>query len=115
MIDAIKGLGGLNLTRSLDGPSAIGGGPGAGMGIGSSAQSGATQGPSFADVMANMATDATDALKAAETKSFEGIRGTANTREVVDAMMSAEQSLHTVTAIRDKVVSAYLEIVRMQI
>lgn len=111
MIDAIKGLGGLNLTSPLEGPNAIGGG----MGIGASAQSGATQGPSFADVMANMATDATDALKAAETKSFEGIRGTANTREVVDAMMSAEQSLHTVTAVRDKVVSAYLEIVRMQI
>ena len=51
----------------------------------------------------------------AEGASLDGIRGQANTREVVDAVMNAEQSLQTAIAIRDKVVTAYLEIARMQI
>jgi len=34
---------------------------------------------------------------------------------VVEAVMSAEQSLQTAVAIRDKVVAAYQEIVRMAI
>jgi flagellar hook-basal body complex protein FliE len=38
-----------------------------------------------------------------------------STRDVVDAIMTAEQSLQTATAIRDKMVTAYLEIARMQI
>ena len=35
--------------------------------------------------------------------------------QVVDAVMNAEQSLQTAIAIRDKVVTAYLEIARMPI
>ena len=70
---------------------------------------------SFAQVMGDMASDMTNALKLSETKSFEAIQGKASTREVVDAVMSAEQSLQTAIAIRDKVVTAYLEIARMQI
>ena len=38
-----------------------------------------------------------------------------DTREAVDAVMNAEQSLQAAIAIRDKVVSAYLEISRIQI
>jgi flagellar hook-basal body complex protein FliE len=36
-------------------------------------------------------------------------------RSVVDAVMSAEQSLQAAVAIRDKIVTAYLEISRMAI
>ncbi|MDX3926384.1 MAG: flagellar hook-basal body complex protein FliE [Shinella sp.] len=70
---------------------------------------------SFADVMGDMASDMVNTLKLGEAKSFEGVRGTANTREVVDAVMNAEQTLQTAIAIRDKVVTAYLEVSRMQI
>ncbi|MCF3639577.1 flagellar hook-basal body complex protein FliE [Rhizobium sp. TRM95111] len=70
---------------------------------------------SFAKVMSDMATDAVDTLKLSEVKSFQGIRGEATTREVVDAVMNAEQALQTAIAIRDKVVTAYLEVARMQI
>ena len=59
--------------------------------------------------------DMAGALKLSETKSFEAIQGKAGTREVVDAVMNAEQSLQTAIAIRDKVVTAYLEVARMQI
>ena len=47
--------------------------------------------------------------------SIEALQGKADTREVVDAVMSAEQSLQTAVAIRDKIVTAYLEVSRMAI
>ncbi|WP_075292484.1 flagellar hook-basal body complex protein FliE [Pararhizobium arenae] len=78
-----------------------------------SVASGTTQ--SFASVMSNMASDAVNSLKASEVASIQGIRGEANTREVIDAVMNAEQSLQTAIAIRDKVVTAYLEVARMSI
>jgi flagellar hook-basal body complex protein FliE len=70
---------------------------------------------SFAQMMGDMATEAANSLKLSETKSFEAIQGKATTREVVDAVMNAEQALQTAIAIRDKVVTAYLEVARMQI
>ncbi|HTO32753.1 MAG TPA: flagellar hook-basal body complex protein FliE [Pararhizobium sp.] len=73
------------------------------------------QSQSFADVMGSMASDMVGSLQKSEMASIQGIRGEANTREVVDAVMNAEQSLQTAIAIRDKVVSAYLEIARMPI
>lgn len=75
---------------------------------------GAANGMSFASVMGNMATDAVSSLKGAESMSFAGIKGTATTREVVDSMLQAEQTLQTAIAIRDKVVSAFLEVTKMQ-
>ncbi|MDI6836292.1 flagellar hook-basal body complex protein FliE [Ciceribacter thiooxidans] len=76
---------------------------------------GAATGQSFAGVLGSLASDAVNNLKQAEVTSFEGIKGTANTREVVDAVLAAEQSLQTAIALRDKIVTAYLEITKMQI
>ncbi|MGZ2406348.1 flagellar hook-basal body complex protein FliE [Rhizobium ruizarguesonis] len=75
---------------------------------------GAANGMSFASLMGNMASDAVNSLKGAESMSFAGIKGTATTREVVDSMLQAEQTLQTAIAIRDKVVSAFLEVTKMQ-
>jgi len=80
----------------------------------SSAAAGASSGLSFASVMGNMASDAVSSLKGAGSMSFAGIKGTATTREVVDSMLQAEQTLQTAIAIRDKVVSAFLEVTKMQ-
>ena len=46
-------------------------------------------------------------------KALQG--GDVTTREVVDSVMSAERSLQTAIAIRDKIVTAYLEVSRMAI
>ena len=54
-------------------------------------------------------------LENAEQLSVQGLQGQADTREVVDAVMSAEQALTAAVAIRDKIVSAYMEISRMAI
>ena len=72
-------------------------------------------GDSFANVLGSMATNTINNLKQAEAASFAGIKGTATTREVVDAVLAAEQSLQTALALRDKIVSAYLDITKMQI
>jgi flagellar hook-basal body complex protein FliE len=70
---------------------------------------------SFVDVMKDTASSMINDLKGAEAMSFQGIAGKANTREVVDAVMAADRSLQTAIAIRDKVVSAYLDITKMPI
>lgn len=75
----------------------------------------AATGPTFASVLGGVATDAVESLKKGEAMSFAGIQGKANTREVVDAVMQADQTLKTAVALRDKIVSAYLDIVKMQI
>lgn len=72
-------------------------------------------GQSFGEVLGNMAVQAVNDIKLGEVKSFEGIQGKASTREVVDAVMQAEQALQTAIAFRDRIVSAYLDITKMQI
>lgn len=72
-------------------------------------------GSSFADALGDTALATIGKLQAAEQASFKGMQGGLETREVVDAVMSAEQSLQAAIAIRDKIVSSYLEISRMQI
>jgi flagellar hook-basal body complex protein FliE len=110
MIESIKGVNSLFSTGGLSSVTND---------TSSTASSAAAQGTgtgmSFAQVMGDMATEATNSLRLSETKSFEAIQGKATTREVVDAVMNAEQTLQTAIAIRDKVVTAYLEIARMQI
>ena len=70
---------------------------------------------SFSDFMSSMGTTFTNSLKTAETTSMDGMLGKASTRDVVDAVMTADQTLQTAMAFRDKIVSAYLEIVKMPI
>ncbi|CVI59641.1 MULTISPECIES: flagellar hook-basal body complex protein FliE [Agrobacterium] len=111
MIDGIKQVSSLSLTRGASGISSL-----TESVFGSEQTTPAQQtGASFASVLGNVSIDAMNNLKKAEVASFEGIQGKANTREVVDAMLSAEQSLQTAIALRDKIVSAYLDITKMQI
>jgi flagellar hook-basal body complex protein FliE len=70
---------------------------------------------SFSDMMAHVASNAVDTLKAGEAASIQGLQGKASVQQVVEAVMSAEQTLQTAIAIRDKVVAAYQEISRMAI
>ena len=72
-------------------------------------------GASFQDALKQVAADSVQTLSHAEAMSVQGLTGKAQTREVVDAVMQAEQTLQTAIAIRDKIVTAYLEISRMQI
>lgn len=69
----------------------------------------------FDSVMKQVTSDAIGTLKAGESASISAIQGKESTRKVVEALMSAEQALQTAVAVRDKVVQAYQEVVRMSI
>jgi flagellar hook-basal body complex protein FliE len=75
----------------------------------------ADAGSSFAAMLTRAAGDAIGTLQQAEQVSVQALQGEADIRQVVDAVMSAEQSLQAAVAIRDKIVTAYLEVSRMAI
>jgi len=82
---------------------------------GAATTAGQTQGPSFAEALQNAAQGTVGELREAENLSMQALAGKADIREVSDAVMSAEQNLQAAIAIRDKIVTAFLEISRMQI
>ena len=51
----------------------------------------------------------------AETLSMKQIAGEADLKDVIAAVANAEQTLETVVAVRDKVLSAYQDILKMPI
>lgn len=62
------------------------------------------------------------ALKSSEAKGYQSefvadkaLAGKADIADVINAVSSAENALQTVVAVRDKVINAYQEIIRMQI
>ncbi len=81
----------------------------------SAAKSVAGAGADFGQVMSKVSADAMHSMKAAESLAVDGIEGKANTQQVVQAVMSAQESLQTALAIRDKSVAAFQEITRMAI
>ena len=88
-----------------------------GLGQGSPAQSGGeTLGtPSFGDLLESGVRDAINTQKAAETASAQAVTGEAELTDVVAAITNAEVTLDTVVAVRDRLVSAMQEILRMPI
>ena len=84
----------------------IGGGPDA---VGGAA------GPNFGEILKGMMNDTVQASRTAESKITAGVQGKTDMVDVVTAISSAETSLETVMSIRDQVISAYQEVMRMQI
>jgi flagellar hook-basal body complex protein FliE len=103
-----------SISSMIDRPAAVAALPSFGGGVVAGAVSSIPQ-ASFSDMMAQVATTAVDTMKAGEAASIAGIQGKASVQQVVEAVMSAEQTLQSAIAIRDKVVAAYQEIARMAI
>lgn len=72
-------------------------------------------GPGFGEILKSAMSDAMNASKTAETKMAQQVQGKADLVDVATAVSSAEASLETVMAIRDQVINAYQEIMRMPI
>ncbi len=72
-------------------------------------------GASFGAVLEQAARGAIGSLKTGEQMSAKAAIGKADMNDVVTAVTNAEMTLQTVTAVRDKVVNAYQEILRMPI
>jgi flagellar hook-basal body complex protein FliE len=75
----------------------------------------AAAGADFSSALASAAGDAVKTLRAAETTSMAGLQGKASVQQVTESVMTAERTLQTSLAIRDKAVSAYQQISQMQI
>lgn len=69
----------------------------------------------FASYVQDAAVEAVGTLHRGEDMSKAGIAGKADLNDVVAAVSDAEITLQTVTALRDKLVQAYQEIIRMPI
>ena len=80
-----------------------------------SANAVAMPGSSFGDMLSSVLGDASSAGRAAELKASGTIQGKGDLVDVVTAVQAAEVSLETVVAIRDKVIAAYQDIMRMPI
>ncbi len=75
----------------------------------------AAAGGGFADVLRNFAGEAATTLRDGEAAALAGIQGGLPLQTVVERVMAAERTLQTALAVRDKAVTSYLEISRMQI
>lgn len=71
--------------------------------------------PSFGSMVADAVRDTQGSLKAAEAMTQQAAVGRAELVDVATAIAAAEVSLETVVTLRDQVVQAYQEILRMPI
>lgn len=69
---------------------------------------------SFGDLMKNAVVSSLDTMKFGETMTARAVTGEASLPEVVQAVNAAELTLQTVTAVRDRLVGAYQELMRTQ-
>lgn len=69
----------------------------------------------FGSVLQNILGGAAQTLRQGEAAALAGVQGTMPMQDVVEQVMAAERTLQTAIGVRDKFVSAYLEISRMQI
>jgi len=75
----------------------------------------AAAGTDFSSMLKNAAKSAIDQSQQAEQASLSAVAGKTDIRDVVAAVANAELTLNTVVNIRDKVISAYKEILSMSI
>ncbi len=75
----------------------------------------AGDGGAFASLVKNAITEAARIGKTAETASIAAVNDKGDIGRVVTAVAEAELALQTVVTIRDKVIDAYREILRMPI
>jgi flagellar hook-basal body complex protein FliE len=72
-------------------------------------------GQTFANLIENVAEQSLQSVQMAEKASVQGIAGKADLTDVVTAVSNAELTLQTVVAVRDRVIGAYLDILKMPI
>jgi flagellar hook-basal body complex protein FliE len=69
----------------------------------------------FGDMLSEALQDTVGAQKTAEATAAKAVNGKADVTDVVTAVTNAEVALDTVVAVRDRVITAYQEIMRMPI
>ena len=68
----------------------------------------------FGSIMKQLAVDSINTLRNSETMSAKAVTGEASLPDVVRAVNAADLTINTIVAVRDRLVNAYTEIMRMQ-
>lgn len=106
MVDPVSSLASLGYTRGVSNDMQV---------TNPAEENKVAGGPTFGEMLTQAAVNTVNDVKGAESASYQGIMGNMSNREVVDAVMAGERSLKTALALRDKLVSAYLDITKMPI
>jgi flagellar hook-basal body complex protein FliE len=69
----------------------------------------------FGAMVGNAAESAMQTIRGSEQVATAGVSGTADVQQVVQALSDAELTMQTVVAVRDKVLGAYNDIMKMTI
>jgi|ERR1700690_2283685 len=83
--------------------------------IGSNGTSGPGAGPNFGSVLKNVIDAVSEAAQKSDVQSRAVATGKANMVDVVTAVAETETAVQTLVAVRDKVISAYEDILKMPI
>lgn len=75
----------------------------------------AQDGPSFEDMVKEAGRNALETIHAGDRAAVAGLKGEISTQEVVEATRAMETALQVTLAVRNKVVDAYTEILRMSV
>ena len=70
---------------------------------------------SFSDVLARTAAETVNTVRQGDRAALAGLTGSLPVQQVVEATMAMESAVHVTVAIRDRVVEAYQEILRMSV
>lgn len=73
------------------------------------------KGPDFGSVLRDTAEDAIEQLRQSEDQTIQAAAGGADINQVVMAVAKADMTLQTVVAVRDRVIQAYQDVLRMPI
>lgn len=101
----------INVSNALSAYRQVASGGGA-KGMAASAESSVG---SFSDTLKDFIGDAVDSIKSSEQLAAKGAVGKADMQEVIMAVSNAEMMMSTITSIRDKVITAYQEVIRTSV
>lgn len=73
------------------------------------------EGVSFSDFLRDQTRESIGTMRTSEKMSAMAVTGEADLVDVVQAVTNAEITLNTVVAVRDRMISAYQEILRMPV
>lgn len=73
------------------------------------------EGPSFEEMVQQSAKAVVQAVHAGDKAAVAGLRGEMSVQQVVEATRSMETALQVTLAVRNKVVEAYTEVLRMSV
>ncbi len=78
-------------------------------------EAGGAEKPSFSELVAKAGSDTVETIRNAEQAAQQGLSGNSDTQQVVEATLELDTTVKVAVSVRDKLVEAYQEIMRMPV